>query len=168
MRNHAGLPTQSGRMFLQVEVEDQFLYQHEHLIMGLTFALSKSVRADRSLKERSDRCCHLARQNLGNPGQFRIALRKSTSPVFSTGRRGGSAEHDERVSRGRTETRRAHSAARFRSAASPGIHRPHGQRPHLREPQIASLCGLSVSPSFPKSPLESPRRKMPAAGIVTP
>ena len=38
-------------LFVQVEVEDQFLYQHEHLIMGLTFALSKSVRADRSLKD---------------------------------------------------------------------------------------------------------------------
>lgn len=38
-------------LFLQVEVEDQFLYQHEHLIMGLTFALSKSARADRSLKD---------------------------------------------------------------------------------------------------------------------
>ncbi|MGH9501705.1 MAG: hypothetical protein ACRD20_02525 [Terriglobales bacterium] len=38
-------------LFLQVEVDDQFLYQHEHLIMGLTFALSRSVRADRSLKD---------------------------------------------------------------------------------------------------------------------
>lgn len=38
-------------LFLQVEVGVQFLYQHEHLIMGLTFALSKSVRADRSLKD---------------------------------------------------------------------------------------------------------------------
>ena len=40
-------PTSSS----QVEVEDQFLYRHEHLIMGLTFALSKSVRADRGLKD---------------------------------------------------------------------------------------------------------------------
>ena len=38
-------------LFVQVEVEDQFLYQHEHLIMGLTYALSKSVRADHSLKD---------------------------------------------------------------------------------------------------------------------
>ena len=38
-------------LFVQVEVEDQFLYQHEHLLMGLTFALSKSVRADRSLND---------------------------------------------------------------------------------------------------------------------
>lgn len=38
-------------LFVQVEVEDQFLYQHEHLIMGLTFALSKSARADHSLND---------------------------------------------------------------------------------------------------------------------
>ena len=38
-------------LFLQVEVGDQFLYQREHLIMGLTFALAKSVRADRTLKD---------------------------------------------------------------------------------------------------------------------
>jgi hypothetical protein len=38
-------------IFLQVEVGDEFLYQHEHLIMGLTFALAKSVRADRNLKD---------------------------------------------------------------------------------------------------------------------
>ena len=38
-------------LFLQVEVGDQFPYQHEHLIMGLTFALAKSVRADRNLKD---------------------------------------------------------------------------------------------------------------------
>jgi hypothetical protein len=38
-------------LFVQVEVEDQFLYQHEHLIMGLTYALSKSVRTDHSLKD---------------------------------------------------------------------------------------------------------------------
>jgi hypothetical protein len=38
-------------LVVQVEVEDQFLYQHEHLIMGLTYALSKSVRTDHSLKD---------------------------------------------------------------------------------------------------------------------
>ena len=38
-------------LFLQVEVGDQFLYQHEHLIMGLTFALAKSVHADHNLKD---------------------------------------------------------------------------------------------------------------------
>jgi hypothetical protein len=38
-------------VFLQVEVDDEFLYQREHLIMGLTFALARSVRADRGLKD---------------------------------------------------------------------------------------------------------------------
>jgi hypothetical protein len=38
-------------IFLQVEVGDEFLYRHQHLIMGLTYALAKSVRADRSLKD---------------------------------------------------------------------------------------------------------------------
>jgi len=38
-------------IFLQVDIGDEFLYQREHLIMGLSFALSKSVRADRSLKD---------------------------------------------------------------------------------------------------------------------
>jgi len=38
-------------IFLQVDIGDEFLYQREHLIMGLSFALAKSVRADRSLKD---------------------------------------------------------------------------------------------------------------------
>jgi len=39
-------------LFLQVEVTDQFLYEREHLIMGLSYALAKSARADRSLADR--------------------------------------------------------------------------------------------------------------------
>ena len=38
-------------LFLKVEVPDQFLYEREHLLMGLTFALAKSVRADRILND---------------------------------------------------------------------------------------------------------------------
>ncbi len=38
-------------LFLQVEVSDQFLYEKEHLLMGLTFALAKAARADRSLHD---------------------------------------------------------------------------------------------------------------------
>jgi hypothetical protein len=39
-------------LFLQVEVSDQFMYEHEHLLMGLTFALAKAVRNDRGLNDR--------------------------------------------------------------------------------------------------------------------
>jgi hypothetical protein len=39
-------------LFLQVEVPDQFMYEREHLLMGLTFALAKAARPDHSLVDR--------------------------------------------------------------------------------------------------------------------
>jgi hypothetical protein len=39
-------------LFLKIEVPDQFLYEREHLLLGLTFALAKAVRADRNLNDR--------------------------------------------------------------------------------------------------------------------
>jgi len=38
-------------LFPQVEIGDQFLYEHEHLIVGLTFALAKSAHVDRSIND---------------------------------------------------------------------------------------------------------------------
>ncbi|MGE5054084.1 MAG: hypothetical protein ACM3WP_07935 [Acidobacteriota bacterium] len=38
-------------LFLKIEVSDQFMYQHEHLLMGLTYALAKAARGDRSLHD---------------------------------------------------------------------------------------------------------------------
>jgi hypothetical protein len=38
-------------LFLQIELPDQFMYEKEHLLMGLTYALAKSARADRSLHD---------------------------------------------------------------------------------------------------------------------
>lgn len=39
-------------MFLQVEVSEQFTYEREHLLMGLSYGLAKAARADRSLNDR--------------------------------------------------------------------------------------------------------------------
>ncbi|MCU1303975.1 MAG: hypothetical protein JWQ87_4259 [Candidatus Sulfotelmatobacter sp.] len=39
-------------LFLQVEVSDQFTYEHEHLLMGLSYALAQAAHADRSLNDR--------------------------------------------------------------------------------------------------------------------
>lgn len=39
-------------LFLQVEVSDQFTYEREHLLMGLTYALAKAAQADRALNDR--------------------------------------------------------------------------------------------------------------------
>jgi len=38
-------------LFLQIEVSDQFMYEHEHLLMGLTFALANAARQDRTLHD---------------------------------------------------------------------------------------------------------------------
>ncbi len=38
-------------LFAQVEVPRQFVYENEHLLVGLSFALAKAVRADRSLND---------------------------------------------------------------------------------------------------------------------
>ena len=38
-------------LFLQIAVSDQFMYEKEHLLMGLTCALAKAARADRSLHD---------------------------------------------------------------------------------------------------------------------
>jgi hypothetical protein len=38
-------------LFPQVEVGEQFLYQHEHLVVGITYALARSARGDRSLND---------------------------------------------------------------------------------------------------------------------
>jgi hypothetical protein len=42
----------SASLFTQVEISEQFTYEHEHLLMGLSYALGKAARADRSLNDR--------------------------------------------------------------------------------------------------------------------
>jgi hypothetical protein len=38
-------------LFLQIEVSDQFMYEKEHLLMGLSYALARAAHADRSLHD---------------------------------------------------------------------------------------------------------------------
>jgi hypothetical protein len=38
-------------LFPQVDIGEQFLYDHQHLILGLTYALAKSAQADRLIKD---------------------------------------------------------------------------------------------------------------------
>ena len=38
-------------LFLHITVSDQFMYEKEHLLMGLTYALAKAARSDRSLHD---------------------------------------------------------------------------------------------------------------------
>lgn len=41
----------SSLLFSQVEIGEGFLYEREHLVVGLSYALARSVRADRSLND---------------------------------------------------------------------------------------------------------------------
>jgi hypothetical protein len=39
-------------LFLHVEISDQFTYEREHLLMGLSYALAQAAHADRNLNDR--------------------------------------------------------------------------------------------------------------------
>ena len=41
-----------AELFPKIEIDEPFLYEREHLLLGLSFALAKSVRANRSLTDR--------------------------------------------------------------------------------------------------------------------
>jgi hypothetical protein len=40
-----------AELFPSVEIGDQFLYEHEHLLVGLSFALAKAIHKDRTLND---------------------------------------------------------------------------------------------------------------------
>jgi hypothetical protein len=42
----------SAALFLDVEVSEQFTFEREHLLMGLTYALAQAAKADRTLNDR--------------------------------------------------------------------------------------------------------------------
>jgi hypothetical protein len=42
----------ASALFLQIEVSEQFTYEREHLLMGLSYALLKSAHAERTLNDR--------------------------------------------------------------------------------------------------------------------
>ena len=53
-REHNEQPDQRDRetLLLDIEISEEFAYERKELILGLGFALAKSVRADRSLMDR--------------------------------------------------------------------------------------------------------------------
>jgi len=38
-------------MFPKVEIKDQFLHEHEHLLLGLSYSLARSARSDRGIRD---------------------------------------------------------------------------------------------------------------------
>jgi hypothetical protein len=44
--------TERDALFPQIEISEQFTYEHEHLLVGLSYALVKAAHGDRSLNDR--------------------------------------------------------------------------------------------------------------------
>ena len=67
-------------MFPEVEIPEQFLYEREELILGLSFALAKSARASRSLGDHSltDRDLIAAVSSLAKSYQTLV----NSSPIY--------------------------------------------------------------------------------------
>jgi hypothetical protein len=42
----------AASLFLRIEVPDQFTYEHEHLLMGLSYALAQAAKSDRATNDR--------------------------------------------------------------------------------------------------------------------
>ena len=60
-------------LFPDVEIGDSFLYEHEHLLLGLSFALALSARANRSLADR-DLLAALTSVSQGYASQLKSGL----------------------------------------------------------------------------------------------
>ena len=95
----------ADRLFPRVEVPEHFLYEHEHLIVGLTYALAKSARRDRTIND-ADLIAALSSlaqsyETLANSGLH------YESPVTSTTRQAVVAEMQQLVKEYR-ETEQKH------------------------------------------------------------
>ena len=90
-----------------VEITEQFLYEREELIMGLSFALAKSARAERSLADRPlmDRDLIAAVSSLAKSYQTLVNSSLIYEPADrqpgAPGHRSRSRDHGPGVSRGR-------------------------------------------------------------------
>src|SRR2546427_9073778 len=42
---------ETGALFPAIEVAKQFVYEHEHILIGLSFTIAKAARADRTLHD---------------------------------------------------------------------------------------------------------------------
>jgi len=130
-------------VFLQVEIGDEFLYQREHLIMGLTFALAKSVRAERSLRDTDliAAVTSLAKtyETLVNSG-----LHYET-PIPNPAQQGVAAEVQNLLKEFREAEQKHMGYVQLRDSEVPARARlpgAHGTRPHVGKAEITSFRGV--------------------------
>jgi hypothetical protein len=139
-----------------LEVPEQFLYEREELILGLSFALAKGARdepdrslVDRSLVDRSlmDRDLIAALgaldQDLPHDGEFRPDLRTADRQSGAPGRRSKcrsrGRNHGQGIPPSGTTTHRPYPPRRFRCAEGSGVSSAFGTGTHIGEAKIAGV-----------------------------
>src|SRR6266404_2688408 len=109
-----------------VEITEQFLYEREELILGLSFALAKC-----------------AREELPNAGELQPHLRAANcqlgAPDDCSRDCPRSRDHGQGISRGRAATYRPYAAAGFRRAEGAGIPLATGLGTHVRQAEVAGV-----------------------------
>ena len=130
-------------LFLQIEVSDQFMYEKEHLLMGLTYALAKAARADRSLH---DQDLIAALTMLANSYERRInSGLHYEQPLTSESQRRAASEVETMMKEYR-EAEQKHvgilTLAGFRSVEGSGISGAAGTRPYIGASEVARLRGI--------------------------
>ncbi len=129
-------------LFLQVEISDQFMYEKEHLLMGLTYALAKAAHADRGLHDQ-DLIAALAvltkrYERIVNSGLH------YEQPLTSDSQRRAAAEVENMIKEYR-EAEQKHTGY-SRCAEDASLSAASGSREDLGASKISRLCGISVCP----------------------
>jgi len=129
----------AAALFLHVEISEQFTFEREHLLMGLSYALAKAAQADRTLNDRELIATLSALCTSQERLELRPALRAAADQRNPTGRGRAGAGDGEAVSRGRTKTVGILYSKRFRHAEGFGVPSPFGPRSHVGTAQVAGV-----------------------------
>jgi hypothetical protein len=155
----------AASLFLQVEISEQFTYEREHLLMGLSYALAKAARADRSLNDRdliaalSAMCTSYER--LVNSGLH------YEQPLTSAAQHAVAAQVEEMVKQYREAEQKqlGYSNLRDGDVLKALVFLFAGPRTHLGTAEVARLHRFS-SHNFPRRSRRWWRRRKRAAGSL--
>ena len=130
-------------LFPQVEIGEQFLYEHEHLIMGLSYALAKSAKADRAITD-ADLIAALASMTKKQETLVNSGLHYET-PIASLSQQAVVGEVQKMLKEYREAEQKHLGFSRLHdSDVLPRVGLPpaHGARSHFRKAKVAGLRGF--------------------------
>jgi hypothetical protein len=104
----------AASLFLQVEISEQFTYEREHLLMGLSYALAKAAKADRTLNDR-DLMAALSAMCTSQERLLNSGLHYD-QPLTSTGQHAVAAQVEEMLKQFREAEQKQIGYSRLRDA----------------------------------------------------